>query len=159
MPTVSEKIRRFSKVVFVLMKIAFVAYIVFGGFQVVTLALFPIKGAVLEGGIPLLHWRGTTVLVPMLPYATIAEAAQALAQTIFTVIALGFGARVFRALRDAATPFCLEVTAGLKKTAVALLFAGLATGAAGFLAAGIAWMLYLVFGYGCALQNESDTTL
>ena len=154
-----EKIRRFSKIIYTLLKIAFVAYIVYGAFQLITMLLIQVQGPSAEGGIPLLVWQGTTVFMPMLPYATVAEAAEALARSIFTVIALGFGARVFRSLREVATPFCPAVVAGLKKLAIALLLAGLATGAAGFLAAGIAWVLYLIFDYGCALQNESDTTL
>jgi len=154
-----EKIQRISRIIYVLLKIAFVAYIVFGGFQLVTMILIPMEGVSTGGSIPLLVWRSTTVLVPMLPYASAGEAAKELVQTVFTVIALGFGARVFRILREAGSPFRPEVVAGLKALAFTLLFAGLAAGAAGFLAAGIAWVLYMVFDYGCALQNESDTTL
>ena len=154
----AEKIQRVSRVVYVLLKIAFVAYIVFGGFQIVTMVCLPMKIPT-EGFFPLISWRGTMVLVPMLPYASMKEAAQELIQTVCTVIALGFGARTFRVLREANSPFRPEVTAALKRLAIALLFTGLAAGAAGFLAAGIAWVLYMAFGYGCALQNESDTTL
>jgi hypothetical protein len=36
---------------------------------------------------------------------------------------------------------------------------GFASGVVAFLAAGIAWALCLIFDYGCALQNENDTTI
>jgi len=157
MPT--EKIQRLSKVIYVLLKIAFVAYIVFGAFQLVTMILLPVAGPSMDGALPLFRWRGTEVLMPMLPYASMKEAVQELIQTVFTVIALGFGGRVFRVLREANSPFRPEVTAALKRLAIALLLVGVVTGAAGFLAAGVAWVVYMAFDYGCALQNESDTTL
>ena len=161
----SEKIQRVSKVIGILLKIAFVAYIVFGSFQLVTLLwislgeTFDLAVVKAQGALPLFSWRGMRVMMPLLPYASIGEAVRELVQTVFTVIALGFGRQVFRALREASSPFRPEVAAALKKLAIALLFVGGVTGAAGFLAAGVAWVLYMTFDYGCALQNESDTTL
>jgi len=168
--TAPEKIQRFSRVIYVLLKIGFIAYIVYGGFQIVTLitltpGFFPALPKIVDlgefnpAGIPILFWRGTRVYLPVLPYTTVVQAAQNLAQTVFTAVALGFGQRVFRMLREAGSPFRPKVVAGIRKTAIAMLFVGVATGGAGFLAAGITWVLYLVFDYGCTLQDESDTTL
>ena len=166
----SKKIQRVSRVIYVLLKIAFVAYIVYGSFQIVTILWIQLRGGVdiaaleADGALPLFVWegavwRGAQVFMPVLPYASLSQAAQELVQTVFTVIALGFGARTFRMLREADSPFRPEVVAGLKRLAIALLLVGVFTGAAGFLAAGIAWVVYMAFDYGCALQNESDTTL
>jgi len=82
-----------------------------------------------------------------------------LLQTIFTIVGLGFAKTVFKLLRENGTPFRDNVVMSLKKLAVALLCVGAVSGVIPFLAAGIVWVLCLVFNYGRTLQNDSDTTL
>jgi hypothetical protein len=78
---------------------------------------------------------------------------------IFTIIALRFTKRVFRLLRENGSPFREDIVKALKRLTIILLITGTVSGAIPFLAAGIVWVLCLVFDYGRELQNESDTTL
>jgi hypothetical protein len=78
---------------------------------------------------------------------------------IFTIFSLRFTKRVFRLLRENGSPFREDVVKTLKRLTIVLLITGGVSGVIPFLAAGIVWVLYLIFDYGCALQYESDTTL
>jgi hypothetical protein len=78
---------------------------------------------------------------------------------IFTVIGVAATKRVFRLLRDDGSPFRPEVVRALKRLAITLIILGVMSGVIPLLAAGIIWVLCLIFEYGCSLQNESDTTL
>jgi len=80
-------------------------------------------------------------------------------QTAVTIVILGFSKRLFALLKDSGTPFRIEVVTALRKTATALLVLGVISEPAAWIAAGIAYVLSLVFAYGVTLQNESDTTL
>jgi uncharacterized membrane protein YfcA len=80
-------------------------------------------------------------------------------RTAFTIVALAYAKSTFHALRDNGSPFREDIVQRFKQLAIALLCVGVVTGVVGFLAAGIVWVLCLIFDYGCALQNESDTTL
>ena len=135
----------------ILLKVAFVGSIVYGGFQLLSILWT-------DGKSPLFLWHGTKVLLPVLPYDSPGKAIWALAQTVFAIIALGFGARVFQALQTAATPFHTDVSARLKPFAVALLLVGVVGNSACLLAAGVTWVLYLIFNYGRALEEEKDQT-
>jgi hypothetical protein len=62
-------------------------------------------------------------------------------------------------LRDDGSPFREDIVRALKRLAIALLVIGALSGVIPLLAAGVVWVLCLIFSYGSALQSESDTTL
>ncbi|MDR0840150.1 MAG: hypothetical protein LBN26_02030 [Christensenellaceae bacterium] len=177
METHTERIRRFSKVIYILLKIAFIAFIVVGAVEVVswfmtTLALH--TGTVILGGksieVPILFKLGEFKIY--MPIFIMGESGVDLSgfdfltfsfgdvlRTAFTIVVLAHAKSIFLALRDNGSPFREDVVKKFKRLAIALLCVGVVTGIVGFLAAGIVWVLCLIFDYGCALQNESDTTL
>ena len=167
---------RFSKVIHILMKTAFIALIVVGAMEtlswlwsVLKLHTEAVTVAGIERELPLLFKVGNSkVFLPAvwengsgfwgiraIPAIGFGE----YLQTVLTIIGLGFAKAVFKLLRENGTPFREDVVISLKKLAVALLCVGAVSGVISFLAAGIVWVLCLVFEYGRALQNESDTTL
>ncbi|MDR0857538.1 MAG: hypothetical protein LBN97_00725 [Oscillospiraceae bacterium] len=173
----TEQIRRFSKVIYILLKISFAAFIVVGAVEAVSwfmsvLALH--TEAVIVGGktieVPFLFKLGEVKIY--MPVFIMGESGADLSdfdflkfsfgdflRTAFTIAALAHAKISFRALRDNSSPFREDVVQKFKRLAIALLYVGVMTGVVGFLAAGIVWVLCLIFDYGCALQNESDTTL
>jgi hypothetical protein len=78
---------------------------------------------------------------------------------IFTLIALRFTRRIFKLLRENGSPFREDIVKALKRLTIVLLITGGVSGAIPFLAAGIVLVLCMIFDYGRALENESDTTL
>jgi len=76
-----------------------------------------------------------------------------------TLIALAFAKRVFKTLRGDGNPFCAEVVSGFKRLAAALLAVGVFGGVIGFVGAATIAVMCMIFNYGAALQRESETTL
>ncbi|MDR1599345.1 MAG: hypothetical protein LBS11_05685 [Oscillospiraceae bacterium] len=172
----TEKIKRFSKVVHILLKVAFIALIVVGALQAFSLlwSFLDLNTEVLaiaggEAEYPLLFKFGETkVYLPMawetgfdfLGVRSIASASlSGLLLTIFTIGGLGFAKVVFKLLKGNGSPFRDDVIGSLKKLSIALLLMGAVSGLVPFVAAGVVWVLCLIFEYGRILQNESDTTL
>jgi hypothetical protein len=158
-----EKIRRFSKIVHILLNVTFVLGIV--SIIIAALSLLLKTPYIFKLG-------NTQVVVPdfvlfLDKINTVWGAAQDsgssalanLAQEIVLVIVLGFTRAVFRLLRDNGTPFRTDVAKALKNLAIALIVFGVFSGLAGWISAAIVGVLYMIFNYGCALQQESDTTL
>jgi fatty acid desaturase len=172
-----EKITKFSKIIYVLLKVAFIALIVVGAFQALAwlwsafdleTELRTISGVEME--VPVLFKLGdTTVALPItwesgvvfyktnIPFLEIGFVDFIV--TILTIIGLGFTMSVFKKLRETGSPFREDVVKSLKKASIVLLCVGLVAGATVIVAAGIVWVLCLIFDYGRLLQNESDTTL
>ncbi|MDR0916941.1 MAG: hypothetical protein LBN02_07110 [Oscillospiraceae bacterium] len=173
----TEQIRRFSTVIYILLKIAFVAVIVVGAVEAISwfmsvLALHTETVIVGEKSIevPFLFELGDFKIympvfimgkfgVDLSNFDFLKFSFGDVLRTAFTIVALAHAKSVFRALRDTGSPFREDVVQKFKRLAIALLCVGVVTGVVGFLAAGIVWVLCLIFDYGCALQNESDTTL
>lgn len=172
----TEKIKTFSRGIYILLKVAFIAIIVVGSLQAISflwsfLALntevLTIAGV--EGDYPLLFKLGETkVYLPMawengfdfLGVYSIASAnLGGLLLTIFTIIGLGFAKNVFKLLKENGSPFRNDVIKSLKQLSIALLLMGAISGFVPFIAASVVWVLCLIFEYGHILQNESDTTL
>jgi len=157
-----EKIMRFSKIVHILLKIAFIALIVVGAseafswlWSILKLHTEVLTIAGVETELPLLFKLGDfRVYLPIMW----TDGFDFL-QTIFTIVGLGFAKTVFKRLREDGTPFRDDVVLSLKKLAIALLCMGAVSGVIPFLAAGIVWVLCLIFDYGHTLQNDHDTTL
>ena len=171
-----EKIMRFSGIIYVLLNIAFVALIVVGALEAVSwlwsvlklnTEVVTVAGVDME--LPLLFKVGSLkVYMPVMwksgfdffgarPIAAVGF--EDFLLTVFTVAGLRFAKAVFKLLRENGSPFRGDVVVSLKKLAVALLCVGAVSGVIPFLAAGIVWVLCLIFDYGRALQDESDTTL
>ena len=175
----TEKIRRFSRVVYVLLQISFVASIVGGAFLTLFVSWpafdLPMKtveigGRTVETAV-LFQLGNTTVSMPFVIAGSSNlsifswnenipsyDFTHVLSVVVF-IIALAFAKRIFKILREEGSPFREDVVKGLKSLAIALLCSGLVTGGTGIIAAGVVWVLCLIFDYGRALQAESDTTL
>ncbi|GHU44808.1 hypothetical protein FACS1894111_12630 [Clostridia bacterium] len=177
----TEDIRHFSKVIYILLEIAFVAFIVAGAVEAVSwfmsvLALH--TDTIMVGGknieVPLLLKAGdfkiympvfimgevgVGVGVDLSGFGVLKFSFGDVLRTAFTIVVLAYAKSTFRTLRDSGSPFRKDVVRSFKRLAIALLAVGFVTGVVGFLAAGIVWVLCLIFDYGAALQNESDTTL
>ena len=154
------KIQKFSKVIYTLLKVAFVATIV----AIVLLALAWTWNLL---QLPVLFQFGDIRII--MPFVNTANAEAGilgmdfwlhnLLEAIVTLVALSFAKRIFNLLCIDGNPFCEGVVNSFKKLAIVLLVVGFFSGAAGFIGAAIVWLLYLIFDYGYALQRESDTTL
>ncbi|MCL1976468.1 MAG: hypothetical protein FWG61_09960 [Firmicutes bacterium] len=173
----TEKIKRFSKVISVLLNIATIVFIVLAvaellawvwttknlGTEIVT-----INGV--DMNVPLLFKIGnTSVCLPIMwksgydflnanGFVPIVGLTGFLS-TIFTLVGLRFVRKVFKLLRENGSPFRDDVIKALKRLAIVLLVVGCVSGLVAFIAAGVVWVLCLIFDYGRSLQNESDTTL
>ena len=155
-----EKIKKFSKTIYVMLQIVFVALIVTGAIEF-------FAWLVQIGQIPLLFKFGdVTVVMPFfitegitINGSTFTFGIIEVVRTIITVIIVGMAKYLFKKLRVDGSPFLADIVKGLKTLSITLLFAGVFTGLNSFLSAGIVWLLCIVFEYGCVLQNESDTTL
>ena len=182
----TEKIVRFSKVVYVLLNVAIVVFIVIGALTLVAWLLsginLPTETITLNGvdmEVPYLFKFGDTkVYMPIIwksgfDFSSMNGFNPGLLDTrflyrvgiedflgiIFTIIGLRFAKRVFKLLRENGSPFREDVIKALKRLTVVLLITGGVAGAIPFLAAGLVWVLCLIFDYGRILQYESDTTL
>jgi hypothetical protein len=175
------KIMRFSKVICIFLNIAIGIFI---AISILTLAAWFITGTDLpseivmvngvEMEVPYLFKIGNTkVLMPvtwksgfdlsgiqaLIPGTRNTVGIGDFLGVLFTIIALSFTKKVFRLLRDNGSPFREDIVKALKSLTIVLLVTGGVSGIIPFLAAGIVWVLCLIFDYGRALQNESDTTL
>jgi len=157
----TEKIKHFSKVIYILLQIAFVTLIVAG-------CLTALTWLIRADYIPavLFKFGNTTVVLPHFPLGSITIGDSAfhfgiaeVARSIASLILIGIAKGIFKKLRIGGSPFRANIVKGLKTLSIALLCMSLFTGLETFLAAGIIWILCIIFDYGCALQNESDTTL
>ena len=155
-----ERIRKFSEAAYTALQIVFVALIVTGALEV-------FAWLVEIGRIPLQIQLGkVTVIMPSfvtegitINGSTFTFGLIEVVRTAMTAIIVYMAKRLFNELRVDGSPFRVGIVKGLKALSIALLFAGVVTGLNGFLLAGVVWLLYMIFDYGCVLQNESDTTL
>jgi hypothetical protein len=176
----TEKIKRFSKVICILLTITYIALIVVGVIELfawiwstanINTEIVTIDGVEME--LPLLFklgehrvfwpviWKSGfdfTGLSVIQGFASTVGIGDFLS-TIFTLIAIRLSRRVFLLLRENGSPFRDDIVKSLRKLAIFLLLMGGISGAVPFLAAGIVWVFCLIFDYGRMLQNESDTTL
>ena len=177
----TEKIMRFSRVVCILLSIAIVVSIVICVFIVLTWILsganLPTETVTINGvetEVAYLFKLGeTTVYLPvmwesgfdfsgilaLINGSGLAVGIGDLLGVLFTIIGLRFAKKVFLLLRENGSPFRDEIVHALRRLAIVLLVVGCVSGIVAFLAAGIVWVLCLIFDYGRILQNESDTTL
>jgi len=171
-----EKIMRFSRVVCILLNIAIGVSIALGVLILLAWLLsgknLPTETVIINGvnmEMPYLFKLGDTkVFMPVLWksgfessgiwFGLNASLGDFLG-VIFTIIGLRFTKKVFKLLRENGSPFRDDVVKELKRLTIVLLVVGFVSGIVAFLAAGIVWVLCLIFDYGRALQNESDTTL
>lgn len=171
-----DKIMKFSNVVYVLLSITFVMLIVVGALQMFTFFwnLLDLKTEVLtiagiEAEYPLLFKIGSVkVYLPMAwessfdflgVRSVLMTNFSDVLLTIFTIVGLGFAKVVFSLLRKTGSPFREDVIKALKRLSIALLLMGVVSGLVPFVAAGVVWVLCMIFDYGLTLQAESDTTL
>ena len=176
-----EKIMRFSKVIHILLNISIIILIVIGALSLIAwfvngsnlpTQIMSIDGVDME--VPVLFKLGnTTVSLPivwksdfdyngilrLIPGIGIKVGISDLIGIAFTIVALRYAKKVFKQLRENNSPFREDTVKALKGLTIVLLITGVVSGAVPFLAAGIVWVICLVFDYGCTLQNESDTTL
>jgi hypothetical protein len=156
----TEEIKRFSEVIHTLLKIAFVAFIIIGIAEIAVWILARFSDS------PIFKVGNMEVILPVISLKGGYEGLFSLRigigeilQTVFTIVALKYAEGIFKILKAYGSPFREDVVQKFKRLAIALLCVGVVTGIVGFLAAGIVWVLCLIFDHGCALQNESDTTL
>ena len=177
----TEQIKNFIKVVHILLKVAIVYFIIIGilalGAWLLTGTNLPTEMITINGTdmeVPYLFKLGETkVFLPVIwksgfDFSSLRALAPGLRFTvgigdflgiIFTIIALRFAKSVFRLLREDGSPFREDIVQALKKLTIVLLVTGGVSGVIPFVAAGVVWVLCLIFEYGRILQNESDTTL
>ena len=173
----TEKIKRFSKVICVLLRIVTIVLIILAAVELVAwiwsaynlgTEMVTINGV--DMNMPLLFKIGSTrVFLPIAWGSSYdflgtsglipAVGLSGFLSIIFTLVGLRFVRRVFKLLRENGSPFREDVVKALKVLAIALLVVGCVSGLVAFLAGGVVWVLCLVFDYGRSLQNESDTTL
>jgi len=172
-----EKIMRFSRIIYILLKVVMIVLIVAAALiaasWIVTGAGLPTETVTIGGAdmqAPVLFKLGDTrVILPvawqsgaeyfgikgLLPAGSIED----FLGIIFTIVGLRFAMRVFRLLKENGSPFRDDVIKSMKRLAIVLLVVGFVSGLISFIAAGIIWIFCLIFDYGRMLQNESDTTL
>ena len=162
----TEKIKKFSKVIYILLRIAFIVFIVVGAFEIfawiLTLTeaptIFQLGNTTIK--LPTMElFGGAPVSIPVIREWYPEFMLEEILRTVGVIIALAYAKNIFKILKNDGLPFRKDVVKEFKRLAVALLVVGAFTGAVGFIAAGIVWVLCLIFDYGCALQAESDTTL
>ena len=173
----TERIRRFSRVVYALTTILFVVLIVVCVAEIaagIWVALdLPMTTTMVNGQAtdwPVLLKIGQTQVLMPVSWSTnlswfgtsvsiVNPGVDSLINTILLIVALVAIRRVFRLLRADGSPFRAPVVRALKTAAIVLLVIGAVGGAVPLLAAGVVFVLALVFDYGRALQEEADTTL
>jgi len=177
MDTQAEKIRKFSKVVHTILSVVFVILIVTAALEFLAwiwtalnlnTATVVINGKEMEAPL-LLKLGDLQVVLPVMwtsefdftsSFGFLSTVGFAdLLRTIASIVGIKFSKDVFNLLKESGTPFRSEITAAMKKLAIALLVIGALTGLVSILAAGVVWVVTLVFDYGCSLQDESDMTL
>ncbi|MCL2698281.1 MAG: hypothetical protein FWE74_09415 [Oscillospiraceae bacterium] len=172
----TAKIKKFSKVIYVLLKILFILCIVACVLLMATgiLSLFnPDTNTIVIAGREIelftvfsvgymnvnlpVGWEADINFLGMSFYPAVGFYSSILS----AVMAVGtwFTMDVFKKLKEDASPFRSEVVRALKKTAVALLFVGIISGAMSLIAAAIVWLLSLIFEYGAQLQQQADETI
>jgi len=172
-----EKIKRFSRVIYVLLRIATIVLIILAAAELVAWIWsaynFSTEMVTINGvnvNMPLLFKMGNTrVFLPIAWGSSYdflgasglvpAVGLNGFLSTIFTLVGLRFVRKVFKLLRENGSPFREDVVKTLKRLAIVLLVVGFVSGLIAFIAAGVVWALCLIFDYGRSLQNESDTTL
>jgi uncharacterized membrane protein len=178
-----EKIRRFSRILHILFKIAFVLLIIIAslgavgmiwallGFQnnIWTIAglhfsaplLFKLGGAEvylpigLDSGPDFQTWDPTGSVGGALA----ASGLNTWIGIVLITIGVGFALPLLKRLASDGSPFQHEVVRTLRNLAIALVVIGFMAGPVARLGAGIVGVMYFIFKYGALLQQESDTTL
>jgi len=161
-----EKISKFSKALCTVISVTFVVFIVIGILQVLSwvITIWDLPHVFTIGDtrviLPVILTNSikigdTNLIIPGFVKGNLVG----ITQTIVTLIILSFTKSFFKLLCDDGTPFRTDVVKALRKTAIAIVVLALFTGVEGWIAAGVVYVLYLIFEYGCTLQNEIDTTL
>jgi len=156
----TEKIKKFSKVAYVLLQIALVLTIIATVFEAFA---WLVEVEIIPGVFKI---GGTTVYLPYFLTEGISINEMAfqfslveLLRSIMSVVIVITAKTIFKKLRADGSPFHADIVKGLKILSILFLIAGVLTGTDGILIAGIVWLLCMVFDHGCTLQNERDTTL
>ena len=174
----TNKIKKFSRIIYVFLRVTFVILIVAAVLELLAWLWvsenWPTTTMMINGvevAAPLLFQIGSVKVV--LPFAwenrfvSILGMGSAFSAVTFgdflatlaTIVGVSFAKKVFILLKDDGSPFRLEIVQAMKRLAIALLVTGFFAGVLPLLAAGVVWVLCLIFGYGHQLQSESDTTL
>ncbi|MDR2203368.1 MAG: hypothetical protein LBE76_03535 [Nitrososphaerota archaeon] len=160
----TEKIKRYSEMACILLDAAFVVFIIIGILEV-TAWLWSVLGLQAE----IVTVNGLEIVLPPLLWESGVDSVMHgsirvvgvsdFLRTVSALVGLWFAKNVFKLLQVNGSPFRKDVVKALKKLSIALLCMGMVTSIISLIAAGIVWMLCLIFNYGCSLQDESDTTL
>jgi len=161
-----EKLRGISKVLHITLWIVFAVSIVLGSMQIVAY-LWTVLG--LPGETFLVN--GEFVMLPAflqigginLFYRSLFEMGglgwQASLRTFLALVTLFMAERMFRQLRNGASPFSEAVIRWFKRFAIAFVLLQMGTNVITVTFALIFFAISYVFDYGRLLQDESDTTL
>lgn len=174
------KISKFSNVVSILLKIAIIVYIVLGVLVLVAWIMsgvnLPTESILVDGvevqvqylfkigntkvSMPIIWRQGfeSTGITQILEGFVTVNISSFISIIMMTVC-LRYARKIFIMLKEDGSPFREEIVKALKHLAIILVVVGAFTGLVSFTAAGMIWVLSLVFEYGCVLQKESDTTL
>ena len=166
METQKAKISKFSKLICIVINITFIAVIIIGVMQVLSWVVdkwnlpYIFKIGDMSVTLPVIltdkiDVGDASLFVPEFVKGNIT----AILQTAAILVILSFAKKFFKLLVDDGTPFRAEVVKNLRNMAIVLIVLGAFSGLAVFIAAGVVYVLSLVFDYGYTLQNESDTTL
>ena len=176
----TERIKRFSEMISVLLTVASIVLIVVLAAEVfawlLTSAHLPTETISVNGvdreATVLFKLGSTNVILPFIWKAGFTYAGIPMLQGVFSVVGIGdiIGAvfalvavrsarAVFRLLRGNGSPFREEMAKPTRRLAAILLLMGCVSGIVPFIAAGIVGVFCLIFDYGRMLQNENDTTL
>jgi hypothetical protein len=156
----TDKIKKFSRIICIPLQIAFVVLIVAGAFELLVWLLsilhVPTIFEVGKTTVIMLHFitEGISIGSSTFHFRLIEVVGTAL-----TAVIVKMARAIFIKLQVDGSPFRADIVKALKSLAIALLVTGVFMGLNNFIAAGIVWVLCMIFDYGCALQNESDTTL
>ncbi len=185
MEKIQNSLRKFSSVIFVFAKIGFVASIVGVCIAAIAMVFFAAAGSmtfdIAVGGGAALH--GILAEVDGNAATVWGTMAYALTYCVFLIAVMRLLMRLFANMRDNYTPFTMENAQLFKRMAIWMIVAsivpatvGQAVGAAcakllelpfhaefgdGFsvISVLVLFAMSMVFKYGCALQEQADTTL
>lgn len=166
----TQKIKGFSGVVYVLLQIIFWLMIAASAFITLAYILELVDSQIssMLPGVDITLPKGqqignTNIILPEFDFSGYGlhfkvDFGNLFAYAVILVV-LSYAKRIFNLLRRDGNPFRTDIVNNFKKLAIAMLLVGVSGGIVGFIGAAIVFVLCLVFNYGAALQNESDTTL
>jgi len=176
MESKKERVKKFSNIIYIILSIGFVACIIAGVFllfiAILTLinpetTTFVIAGKEIElttmfniGNLSFnlpADWETDVNFLGLRFYPAVSFYGFLLA--VVTTVGVWFTRDIFNKLRKDASPFRDDVVRALKKTAVAMFAIGIISGIVPLVAAGIIWVLALIFDYGAELQQQADETI